>query len=66
MANFPTSVRSQWEEASVGNRPITDSAARVDIATAWSVDSISNEPGMNTDEMINSDLQALVIGGVDP
>ena len=49
-----------------GNRPITDSAARVDIATAWSVDSISNEPGMNTDEMINSDLQALVIGGVDP
>ena len=49
-----------------GNRPITDSAARVDIATAWSVDSIPTEQGMNTDEMINSDLQSLVIGGVDP
>jgi len=49
-----------------GNRPITDSAARVDVATAWSVDSIPTEQGMNTDEMINSDLQSLVIGGVDP
>ena len=49
-----------------GNRSVSDPAARIDMATAWSIDSISNEPGMSTDEMVNSDLQALLIGGVDP
>ena len=49
-----------------GNRPVSDAAARVDISTAWAVDSLPTTPGMDTQEMINSDLQALVIGGVDP
>ncbi|MFN7802064.1 MAG: NADH-quinone oxidoreductase subunit G, partial [Actinomycetes bacterium] len=49
-----------------GNRPVNDAAARVDISTAWAVDSLPTTPGMDTQEMINSDLQALVLGGVDP
>ncbi|MFM8632502.1 MAG: NADH-quinone oxidoreductase subunit G, partial [Candidatus Nanopelagicus sp.] len=46
-----------------GKRPITHAAARVDLSTAWSVDSLPTAQGMDTQEMINSDLQALVIGG---
>ena len=49
-----------------GNRPITDASARVDIATAWSIDSLPSEVGMSSTEIINSDLQAVLIGGVDP
>ena len=49
-----------------GNRPIDNASARVDIATVWGSDSLPTTPGMNTLEMINSDLEAIVIGGVDP
>jgi len=49
-----------------GYRPISETTARVDVATAWSVDSLSSQQGLSTDEMINSDLQSLLIGGVDP
>ena len=49
-----------------GNRPITDISARVDIATAWNIDSLPSEVGLSTTEIINSDLQAVLIGGVDP
>ena len=49
-----------------GVRPIEDASARVDIATAWSVDSVPTTAGMSTEEIINSDLQAILIGGVDP
>ena len=49
-----------------GNRPISDASARVDIATAWSIDSLPSEIGMSSTEIINSDLQAVLIGGVDP
>ena len=49
-----------------GNRPITDASARVDIATAWNIDSLPSEVGMSSNEIINSDLQAVLIGGVDP
>ena len=49
-----------------GNRPISDASARVDIATAWSIDSLPSEIGMSSTEIINSDLQAFLIGGVDP
>ena len=49
-----------------GHRPISDSAARVDIATAWSLPSLPSQEGLSTEEMINSDLQSLLIGGVDP
>jgi NADH-quinone oxidoreductase subunit G len=49
-----------------GNRPVAEPSARVDLATAWSTDSLPTTPGMNTQEIINSDLQAVIIGGVDP
>jgi NADH-quinone oxidoreductase subunit G len=49
-----------------GARPIEDASARVDIATVWSVDSVPTTAGMSTEEIINSDLQAILIGGVDP
>ena len=49
-----------------GNRPISDASARVDIATAWNADSLPSELGMSSAEIINSDLQAVLIGGVDP
>ena len=49
-----------------GNRAITDASARVDIATAWNIDSLPSEVGMSSNEIINSDLQAVLIGGVDP
>ena len=49
-----------------GNRLVNDAAARVDIATAWAVDSLPTATGLNTEEIINSDLQAVVVGGVDP
>jgi len=49
-----------------GNRLVNDAAARVDIATAWAVDSLPTAKGLNTEEIINSDLQAVVVGGVDP
>ena len=49
-----------------GNRPVAEPSARVDLATAWSTDSLPTAPGMNTQEIINSDLQAVIIGGVDP
>lgn len=49
-----------------GNRPISDASARVDIATAWSIDSLPSEIGMSSTEIIKSDLQAVLIGGVDP
>ena len=49
-----------------GNRPITDASARIDIATAWNADSLPSEVGMSSTEIINSDLQVVLIGGVDP
>ena len=49
-----------------GNRPVSDASARVDIATAWNIDSLPSEIGMSSTEIINSDLQAVLIGGVDP
>ena len=49
-----------------GYRPIDNASARVDIATVWGSDSLPTTTGMNTLEMINSDLEAIVIGGVDP
>jgi len=49
-----------------GNRPIENASARVDIATVWGSDSLPTITGMSTLEIINSDLQAVVVGGVDP
>ena len=52
-----------------GGRPVADSAARVDIAAAWGVDSLPAEPGRTTHQIIealgNDQLDAVVVGGVD-
>jgi NADH-quinone oxidoreductase subunit G len=52
-----------------GARPVADSAARVDIAAAWGVDSLPTNPGRSTPEIISSlaagELDAVVVGGVD-
>jgi NADH-quinone oxidoreductase subunit G len=52
-----------------GGRPVADSAARVDIAAAWGVDSLPANPGRSTSEILSSlsagDLDAVVVGGVD-
>jgi NADH-quinone oxidoreductase subunit G len=58
-----------------GGRPISDTTARVDIQTAWSVDSLPTNAGRSTSEILaalNVDskdskaLDAVVVGGVDP
>ena len=53
-----------------GGRPVSDPAARVDVATAWGVDSLPSSAGMSTDQIFASaksgQLDALVVGGVDP
>jgi NADH-quinone oxidoreductase subunit G len=52
-----------------GGRPVADSAARVDIAAAWGVDSLPTNPGRTTSEIVDAlasgDLDAVVVGGVD-
>ena len=53
-----------------GGRPVSDASARVDVAAAWSVDSLPTEPGRSTSEILHAlvvkNLDAVVIGGVDP
>ena len=53
-----------------GNRPVADSAARVDLQSAWGVNSLPTTPGRSTSEILsalnNESLDAVVIGGVDP
>ena len=52
-----------------GGRPVSDAAARVDIAAAWGVSSLPTEIGRSSSEIIAAlgagDLDAVVIGGVD-
>ena len=53
-----------------GGRPVTDAAARVDIAAVWNTDSLPGEIGKNTSEIyaaVNAgEIGALLVGGVDP
>jgi len=53
-----------------GGRPVSDAAARVDIASVWNVDTLPSEIGRSSDQIItdvNSGIiNALVVGGVDP
>jgi NADH-quinone oxidoreductase subunit G len=53
-----------------GGRPVTDSAARVDIQSAWGVKSLPAEVGRDTSEILaalsDESLDAVLIGGVDP
>jgi NADH-quinone oxidoreductase subunit G len=52
-----------------GGRPVTDAAARVDVAAVWGVDGLPAGPGLSTGEMLDAaasgELGALVIGGVE-
>lgn len=53
-----------------GNRPVTDSAARIDLQSAWGVTSLPATPGRSTSEILaalaDESLDALLVGGVDP
>ncbi len=53
-----------------GGRPVSDPAARVDLAAVWGIDSLPAEPGRSTARIIagarDGSLSALVVGGVDP
>ena len=52
-----------------GGRPVSDAAARVDIAAAWGVAALPTELGRTTTEIISGlasdQLDAIVVGGVD-
>ncbi len=53
-----------------GGRPLSDPAARVDLATAWGVERLPGTPGRDLSAMLlaaaGGGLDALVVGGVDP
>ena len=66
--------RGALEAGAIGNllpggRPVTDAAARVDIAAAWGIDSLPTQIGRTTSQIIDAlsqnELDAVVIGGVD-
>jgi NADH-quinone oxidoreductase subunit G len=67
--------RGALEAGAIGNvlpggRPVTDAAARVDIAALWNTESIPSEVGRSTSQIIEAvnsgSIGALVVGGVDP
>jgi NADH-quinone oxidoreductase subunit G len=67
--------RGALEAGAIGNllpggRSVSDAAARVDMQTAWSVSSLPSEVGLNTDQILDAvhrgDIEALLVGGVDP
>jgi NADH-quinone oxidoreductase subunit G len=51
-----------------GGRPVSDAAARVDMAAVWSADSLPERPGLDARgilaEAVDGSIGALVIGGV--
>ncbi len=53
-----------------GGRPVADSAARVDVATAWEVATLPAEPGLDAAGMLagaaSGAVNALVVAGVEP
>src|ERR1019366_9001888 len=53
-----------------GYRPVTDSAARVDLQSAWGVGVLPQSVGRSTSEILaglnDESLDAVVIGGLDP
>ncbi len=53
-----------------GGRPVSDPAARVDVATAWGVDHLVEGEGRDTSGILaavhTGEVRALLIGGVDP
>jgi len=53
-----------------GGRPVSDAAARGEVAAVWEVDSLPDGPARDTAGIIaaaaSGELDALVVGGVDP
>ncbi len=53
-----------------GGRPVTDQAARAEVARAWAVASLPGNPGRDTAQLLAAaaagDIDALVVAGVDP
>ena len=53
-----------------GGRPVSDAAARVDIASLWNVNSLPSEIGRSADQIIadvnGGKITALLVGGIDP
>jgi NADH-quinone oxidoreductase subunit G len=53
-----------------GGRPVSDAAARVDVATVWNVEGLPTLPGRDTAAIVTAAasgaLAGLVVGGVDP
>jgi NADH-quinone oxidoreductase subunit G len=53
-----------------GGRPVTDAAARNEIAALWSVNSLPSNIGRSTSEIIaavhSDEIGALLVGGIDP
>ena len=53
-----------------GGRPLSDAAARVDVAAAWGISSLTGEAGLSAAEQLQAagagQLKALVVAGVDP
>ncbi|WP_344057075.1 molybdopterin-dependent oxidoreductase, partial [Sphaerisporangium rubeum] len=51
-------------------RPVTDEAARAEVARAWNVATVPATPGRDTAAILaaalTGELDALVVGGVDP
>ena len=67
--------RGALEAGAIGNllpggRPVTDAAARVDIAAVWNTDSLPSEIGKSAAQIyaaVNAgEIGALLVGGVDP
>jgi NADH-quinone oxidoreductase subunit G len=67
--------RGALEAGAIGNvlpggRPVTDPAARVDMAALWNTNSLPSEIGRSTSQIIDAvnagQIGALVVGGVDP
>ena len=53
-----------------GGRPVADPVARQQIADAWNLDGMPDEPGRDTSGILEAaghgELEALLIGGVEP
>ncbi|MEI6867802.1 MAG: NADH-quinone oxidoreductase subunit G [Actinomycetes bacterium] len=53
-----------------GGRPVSDPAARVDVAAAWGVESLPTTAGRSTSQILVAaaakELDAVVVAGVDP
>ncbi len=53
-----------------GGRPVANSAARVDVAAAWGVDSLPGAPGLDAVGILaaaqRGELAALVVAGLEP